>query len=458
MTIDPHRLEVDAVDFQIACRRFTVRATITRDRQLPVVDEFVLRLLAILDRMPVARMRAWFGFSESEMQTVLVDIGRRNLIEFEGEEVALAPAGRDLFKTVGARGVPQIVEVAPLIGDVWFDLVSRSMVPRSRSKPADYLVKMAELPTARELPEAFARAAFEDNFRDYVRRIRRFPNPDAINLYSISGVEGGSYGYQVLQAVLALDTDQMSVRPTFPEMGDGVMSFQKLAVAANEAWKTVSAPDLTPSTATEFERMTGETRLSSLIGDPVSVAAWVNALSLPELPNSNFRPTIGATYLNRNLKWLLEAVRSSSAESPIKEVIWARPNGSTWGRTVRVGETLSELRNALRDGGHQDVGTILVMPRSTHKFVRYGHKRLFDRGQLLPQGHLPANLEVLLVPGVVALVSVHVPVGRHAVPIGGLVTDARRLARLGERLRFGQVEGWGELWIPSPSKKSAERS
>merc|ERR1712137_1218628 len=64
MTLESPQVEIDAVDFQISCRRFTVRATITRDRQLPVVDEFVLRLLAVLDRMPTVRMRAWFGFSQ----------------------------------------------------------------------------------------------------------------------------------------------------------------------------------------------------------------------------------------------------------------------------------------------------------------------------------------------------------------------------------------------------------
>jgi hypothetical protein len=449
----PKRIEVDAVDFQVSCRRFTIKATVTRDRQLPVVDEFVLRLLAVLERMPLARMRAWFGFSEAEIETVLVDMGRRKLIVFDHDDIILAPAGRELFRAVGEGGVPHLVEVGPLIGDVWFDLVSRNMVQRSRSRNVDYLVRMTEQPSARELPEAFAREAFEENFRDYAKRIRRLPDPDAINLYSISDVEGGAYGYQVLPAELVLDMDRMSVRPTFPDVGDGARSFQKLAVAANDAWQLASPPDVAPSTAVEFERMTGDGRFAPLIHAPGRVGAWLNAIDAADIQRPHFKPTIGASYLKENLSKLVDEISKLEPQVDANDITWLRPSGSTWGRTLRVAEAIQTLRATLRNAGRLDVGANLAMPRSTHKGVRSNHKRLFDRGYLLPQGHLPANLEVLLVRNVAAYVNVHLPVGGHAVPIGGVVTEPKRLARIADRLKPFQAEGWEEIWHPSQPKR-----
>lgn len=446
MTVESHRIEIDAVDFQIACRRFTIRATVTRDRQLPVVDEFVLRLLAILERVSAMRMRSWFGFSAGEMETVLVDMSRRNFIEFDGDEVVLAPAGRDLFKSSGVEGAPHIVEVAPLVSDVWFDLVSRTMVSRSRSRPADFMVKLTELPGARDLPEAFARRAFEDNFRDYARRIRRIPDPDAINLYSISGVEGGAYGYQALQAQLVLDLDRLSVRPTLPETADSASGFQKLAVAANDAWQVVTGPDLASGVMAEFERMTGDTRLSPLLHHSHEQSAWLEAFSLPEVVGSEFRPSVGATYLKGNIEQLLQEFAEAKLEQQIAELIWLRPSGSTWGRTTRVAEALTEIKDALRNNNQRDVKVVLTMPRSTAKSARLCHKRIFDRAVLLPQGYLPSNLEVLLVPGVAALVNVHVPLQQHAVPIGGLVTEPKRIARIVERLSIIHDKDVEELW------------
>lgn len=446
MTVESHRVEIDAVDFQISCRRFSVRATITRDRQLPVVDEFVLRLLAILERISVARMRSWFGFSAGEMETVLIDMGRRSLIEFDGDEAVLAPAGRELFKSSGAEGVPHLVEIAPIVGDVWFDLVSRSMVPRSRSRPTEFMVKLTEQPDARDFPEAFARRAFEDNFRDYARRIRRIPDPDAINLYSISGVEGGAYGYQALQAKLVLDLDRVGVRPTFPEAADSASGFQKLAVAANDAWQVVTGPDLASGAMAEFERMTGDARLSPLLQRADEQSAWVEAFSLAEVSGSGYRPSVGATYLKGNIERLLQKLAEAKFEQRTTEVIWLRPSGSTWGRTNRVAEALTEVRDALRNNNQPDVKAVLAMPRSTVKSTRLNYKRIFDRGVLLPQGHLSSNLEVFLVPGVAALVNIHVPVQQHAVPIGGLVTEPKRLGRIAERLRIIHEKEIEELW------------
>jgi hypothetical protein len=245
-----------------------------------------------------------------------------------------------------------------------------------------------------------------------------------------------------------LDMERMTVRPIFPEAPDSAASFQVLTVAANDAWQAVSGPDQAASTAAEFERMTGETRLAPLMEAPESTIAWADALSLVELPNSNFRPTVGATYLKRNVQRLVEATLSQKVAS-VREIIWLRPSGSTWGRTVRVAEALQEVREALRSAGHSDVTTSLLMPRSTHKTARSSHKRVFEQGWLLPQGHLPSDIEVLLVPGLAALVNVHVPAGRHAVAIGGLVSDPKRVARIVERLRTGQTDGWEQIWKPA---------
>lgn len=444
------RIQIDAVDFQIACRRFTIRATMTRDRQLGVVDEYVLRLLAVLDRISISRLRAWFGFSESEMETVLIDLGdNRSWIEIDGDDVTLAPAGRDMFRTVGHDGVPHIVEVSPFTADVWFDLVSRNMVPRSRAYNVDYLVRLKEQASARDLPETFAREAFEANFRQYARRIRRFPDADTVNLYSISDVHGGGYAYQVLPAGLTLDLDRLAVRPTFPDLEDGGANFQRLTVAASEAWTDLDPPDVAATTAAEFDRMTGRSDLAPLIRTPESPGAWKDAMS--PIASAGFAPTIGATYLEENVGLLLDAMSGVADWPDVVEVAWLRPAGSSWGRTLRVPDALQAVRENLRNAGVSDVTTRLAMPRSTHRSIRTAHRRLFDRGVLLPQGHLPTNLEVLFVGDAAAIVNVHLPVGGHGVPIGGVVTDAKGLGRIRDRLRHDDAGSWETLWPKAPS-------
>ncbi|HWV46710.1 MAG TPA: hypothetical protein VN039_11955, partial [Nitrospira sp.] len=198
--------------------------------------------------------------------------------------------------------------------------------------------------------------------------------------------------------------------------------------------------------------------LTPVINQPDKAETWLEAFQLIATPTPGFKLTSGASYMGYNVEPLLTAIAKLKPSDEACEVIWLRPSGSTWGRTQRVAEALVKIGDALRNAGRTNVGTVLAMPRSTSKGVRTNHKRLFGRGMLLPQGHLPANLEVLIVAGVIAVVNVHLPVGGHSVPIGSVVSDPRRLARMVERLTSRKGEGWEELWRAVAMKPSDEDS
>lgn len=239
----------------------------------------------------------------------------------------------------------------------------------------------------------------------------------------------------------------------FSELNDSAANYNKLTVAASDAWHLQVGADTASTAATEFERMTGDSRFTQVINNPNSIDAWRDALASIPSAGVEFSASTGAPYLPRNFDRLIAAGSEFESSEKLYDVIWLRPNGTTWGRTLKIGETLASISDALRNVGKK-VRTTLAMPRSTHKTVRQSHKRLFDRGLLLPQGHLPANLEILVIAGKVALVNVHLPVGAHSVPIGGIVSNSKRLARIVERLTLGQVEGWEQLWDAPTSNGS----
>ena len=60
-------------------------------------------------------------------------------------------------------------------------------------------------------------------------------------------------------------------------------------------------------------------------------------------------------------------------------------------------------------------------------------------------------MEILLVTGVAAFVNVHVPLSGHGVPVGGIVTDPKRLARIADRLNPSPEEGAEALWTDAPA-------
>ncbi len=437
------RFEIDNIDFEVPCRRFTIRATITRDRQLPVVDEFLLRMLAVLERVPIRRLRGWFGFTEAEIETVLLDLERRAYVEVDRDDILLAPAGRDLFRAAPDGGVPRLVEVAPLIDHIWFDLVSRNMVPRSRARSVDYLVRLREQPSARDLPERFAREAFEANFRDYARRVKRLPDADAVNIYAVSDVEAGTYAYQSVPAVVELDPLRVALRCHFPVLEEDPVRFRALTMLAIETWEALSSPDGADAAIVEYERLTGGPLLAPFVPGAKDADHLRGILTTsPVLP---FARTIGATYLEHNAAKLINAAAARAIHSSGSvEILWLRPAVNSWARTHRIANTILKLRDALRNANASAVRTSLIMSRTTPKQIRKLHRRLFDRGLLLPQGHMPANIEILLVKGAAALVNVQLRISGHAVPVGGLVTNEKLLTRIADRL--SEDPGWEELW------------
>jgi hypothetical protein len=95
---DLRALPVDCFDFLVPCRRFSIRSNVTRDRQMPVVDEFVLRLIHVTERISIERLQGFFGFSQAEMEIVLLDLQADGLIAVADDFISLTAAANALFR------------------------------------------------------------------------------------------------------------------------------------------------------------------------------------------------------------------------------------------------------------------------------------------------------------------------------------------------------------------------
>lgn len=155
-------LIVNSYGFNIPCRRFLVAANVTRDRRLPVADEFVLRVLKICERVPVRRLGAFFGFGEMETETVVADLLSRGLIVVDGDTALLHPSAHEHFRGSVEKGA-RILTVEPWVDRLWFDLVSRNIMRPDRTRPIRNGIDIRPVGLARDLPFTFAQKAFEEN-------------------------------------------------------------------------------------------------------------------------------------------------------------------------------------------------------------------------------------------------------------------------------------------------------
>jgi hypothetical protein len=440
--------------FNVPCRRFLIRANVTRDRRLPVVDEFVLRTLKLCERVPLRRLAAFFGFNEAEAEAVLADLTAADLVALDGDVAALHASAYSHFRG-DQNGVPQVVEVDAWVDRLWFDLVSRNMIASDRARPARHLIDIRPDDMARDLPSAYARKAFEENFAEYLRKVRRLSNPDRFALYSVSEVIPERFGSVVLRGNEDLVFDpNPRLKPDLIEIEtEELAKYRPLANALNDAYLRLTR--ISPSAAglAEFSRLAADSSITEAYQPTGSfdLRKWLSINSASA--NSERQALIGAPYIHRNIEFFTKLIDRSPrqhADLPIGrkelEILWVRPGGSAWGCSPELQEAIVALKVALRRKyGKVAVRTKLISPRRDNP-RRF--ERVFDEGYVAPAGYLSPSIEVVFIPGAGTMVLVSVAFSKSVSAfVGYAVTDAASIDRIQRILRPGNVDvRLEELW------------
>jgi hypothetical protein len=428
----------------------------TRDKRMPVVDEFYLRALKLFDRVPVRKLGAYFGFSEAETEIVTADLVTRGFIEVEGDTVALHPSAHDKF-SVSDDGVPRTTEIETSVEHVWFDLVSRNIMPADRTRTSRNLIDIKPDDVAREMPAAFARAAFEQNFTDYLRTVRRIADPERIGLYSISGVEAGRFGFVVVKGREELVLDpQPKLDPHMFEVEIGNFAqFRPLSEALWDAYRSLTSATPSAAALSDYFRLTGDETVTRghNQGGYFDIATWFDRQGAAG--NPNLQPVVGATYIERNAEFFVKMIEAFAlprlpANKPdTLDLIWCRPTGTRWGTSPDLEACVSSIRGAVRRTLSRSwtLRTTLIVPQISKSENNKRFERQFDQAYFSGAGYLSPAIEVLLVRGIAAMVTVYVRLSATtSVPVGFVFLDSKVVAALDKSLRFDDVFGGTPIW------------
>ncbi len=457
-------MTVNTFGFNVPCRRFLITANTTRDRRMPLVDEFYLRVLKLCERVPVRRLGAYFGFSESEMGIVTSELAGRGLVELDGDFVSLHPSALEMFRREEGD-IPRIMEIETSVEHVWFDLVSRNIMPADRSRTGRHLIEIKPDGLAREMPAAFARRAFEQNFPEYMRDIRRVPDPNGISLYSVSAVEPGRFGYVVVRGREDLGIDPApQVQPHILEVEpDSVGRFQPLSEALWDAYRKLTSPDPSAAALAEFGRLADDVSVSQ--GHDAhghfNVSSWYEAAS--DIGHESRQPIVGATYIERNIEFFVRLLEARGAAANLGaqrhiHLFWYRPGGTGWGVTPDLESTLSSIRGAVRRISRSlQLRTTLIAPQVSRGENNKRFERLFDEAYLAPAGRISPAIEILLVKDIGAIVTAHVRLSEAiVVPVGFVLFEPRTIAGLAAAMRLDEVGTYSEIWRRAPEPTESE--
>jgi hypothetical protein len=364
-----------------------------------------------------------------------------------GEDISLHPSAKEMFRTSNDTN-PTITSVESFHARLWFDLISQQMIASKGQHNVRHLLPLRAASNA-DFDADFAREAFNANFRDYLRKFRGINNANEWGLYAILDVQSARYSYAQI-----IGREFLTLKPS-PKLGtfllpinaDVPSRLRKLTDAMAQEVRALDTPDASLAARSDYMRILGSNSVERSMGSDgfLDLGQWLQFETRET--QSHSAAFIGYPYIERNRRELgallvqLESERLNPKDDWVLH--WLRPGGSSWGATEDLSDLIGDFRGVVRRFSQGACGLTanLIVPTSVANKNARTFDRLFDRGLKAVPGRLAIGVEVLVIPDVIAVVSVVVALSPTIrVPIGRMTVDKQLIQDVIERSQILRLE------------------
>lgn len=434
--------EFNRVTYGLPVETFRVEAYIALEERLPVVTEFVLRLLKICNRVPLWALRDYFGFTDGESLAVVESLLRQGLIEVSDDEAYLSSFTLDCFLKTGGS-YPTFSKVELKKDTVTFDLITFSPLPPVKfEQQSDNIIKLDA--NEEHLGQSIERAkrAYKDNY-SAIASMRQDLREKSFGVYSVEDVESKKRNYAPVSVRFSLDTDgrvERSIDETFERVAppDLVQSVNERITATIP--KVLSLPfDGLEDFVDTFDLKVMAKYLMGRKFDFYRYLVDIHFAQSVKYPKG-ITPIFGNLYLPTNRELILRRIRDRRQRKKGKlltSLAWLTPDNVLWGRGMDFSEAVSEFSGALQKiGSGDDLFVFAYADKGEDRDIlnRYRVKKLkelhFSRPLIPDKKLMSGRLELLLYPTgfMAALIHIsHVNADNLWVPIGFISTLPRHL-------------------------------
>lgn len=415
--------EFNRVTFGLPVETFRVDAYIALEERLPVVTEFVLRLLRICGAVNLTAFRNYFGFTNSEALAVIDSLVRQGLLEVVDEEVQLSRFSIERFEESGGEH-PRFSKVELRSDTVTFDLISFTPLrPQASEAQSDNLLKLEASDEAIGESVERARMAYRQRFAE-VAALRGDLRDRSFGVYSVEEVESKRRAYVPIPVSFALDSNgqvQRMIDPIFERAApDELVQFVNQQVTAMIP-KTLALgnADLEEFIET-FELPLLRQYLQGKKFDLFRYLTEVHLTRAARYP-VGVEPIFGNLYLQDNLARIVTRIKDrrhgTRRHGPLlTSLAWMAPDDMLWGRGNAFAQAVTELVSHLREGKSSDNLHLLAYAEQgeeqavSSRFRVPGLTELHFSRPLPPDGMLMGGrLELMLYPTGFMAAVIHLP-------------------------------------------------
>lgn len=463
--------EFNRITFGLPVETFRVDAYIALEERLPVVTEFVLRLLRICGQIHLPAFRNYFGFSDSEALAVVESLSRQGLLEVFDDEIKLSRFSIERFEEAGGEH-PRFSKVELRKDTVTFDLISftplRSL---GGDLPSDNILKLNAADDVLGESIERARGAYRQRYPE-IASMREDLKEKSFGVYSVENVESKRRNYIPVPVTFALDQEGQIERKIDE-------AFERFAPPELLQFVTEQVTSSIPKTLAvgvagleEFiDTFDLKLMRQYLTGKKFDMSAYLTDVHVSRSAKyaKGMDAVFGNIYLQENRERIIARIRDRREGSRrhgklLTSLAWLTPDYPLWGRGDAFSETVSVLSNELQSEKSADSLYLFAHAEQGQETVVMNQLRVphlkelhFSRPTARDGMLMAGRLELMLYPTgfMVAVCHMSLPSSSGLwVPIGFMSTLPKHLdtahkllrttlagKRYGKRARFTQKDG-----------------
>lgn len=436
--------EFNRVTFGLPVETFRISAHIALDERLPIVTEFVLRMLRICGHASLADLRDYFGFKDSEALSLIESLSRQGLIALQNEEVRLTPFANERFDEAGGEH-PRFSKVELKQDTVTFDLRSFTPLRSERgSLPSDNIIKLDADEEVLGNSLERAKNAYRQRYPE-IASMRDDLREQSYGVYAIEDIESKKRSYVPIPVTFSLDADGQVIRGI--DEAFELVAPQDLLHFLNEQItgsipRTLSLNN--PGLEEFIDTFNIQVMRRYLVGKKFDTSGYLTDVHFRKsvrFPKGTI-PILGNLYLPENRERIVTRLNDRREGRRrhgklLTSLAWMVPDYALWGRGDSFSAAVSAINGSLRENGSTD--ELYVFSAADHgaestvtnQFRVNGLKELhFFRSKPGDDMTMNGRLELMLYPTTFVAVLFHVSLPGATglwVPIGFISTLPKHL-------------------------------
>ncbi len=210
MTEPEINIFLNQITFLLPCQSFDIKYSVTKQERLPIVTEFVVRLIHVCNGISVFNIQEYFGFSVKETEVVIQSLKNERLVLFNVDnELELTEYAKSKFAE-SSDELPRFFKIEEKNETINFNLVSFSYLKKlGLNYPNSLFINLKEKDEHISKSKYYAEKSFGDNFN----KISKDKIEEKSELYKITNVSAKKrYDYPIpLNFYLKFDDDIIDI-------------------------------------------------------------------------------------------------------------------------------------------------------------------------------------------------------------------------------------------------------